>query len=104
MPPVRCSLGWGRRIFSERKRSVRTAHVLERLHALGFASLTEDPEHYGPALALGDGEVTLLELANAYATLARGGVLRPVRLVDDVVLDGERRVFDPPASVRVLDE
>ena len=33
----------------------------------------EDAGYYGPALALGDGEVTLLELARAYATLARGG-------------------------------
>ena len=48
--------------------AVWTAHavgadaLLERLHALGFASLHEDAEFYGPALALGDGEVTLLEL------------------------------------------
>jgi penicillin-binding protein 1C len=52
---------------------------LERLRALGFESLTEGPETYGPALALGDGEVTLLELTDAYATLARGGVKRAVR-------------------------
>ncbi|MDF2695133.1 MAG: Multimodular transpeptidase-transglycosylase, partial [Labilithrix sp.] len=30
-----------------------TQRVLDRLHAFGFASLTEDAEHYGPALALG---------------------------------------------------
>ncbi|MBV9439414.1 MAG: transglycosylase domain-containing protein, partial [Candidatus Eremiobacteraeota bacterium] len=46
---------------------------LERLHALGFRHLTQSPEHYGLGLALGDGEVTLEELAGAYATLARGG-------------------------------
>src|SRR5581483_9356624 len=34
---------------------------------------------YGEALVLGDGEVTLLELANGYATLARGGLWFPVR-------------------------
>ena len=34
---------------------------------------TADDAWYGPAIALGDGEVTLLELANAYATIARGG-------------------------------
>ncbi|MCU0656878.1 MAG: penicillin-binding protein 1C [Polyangiaceae bacterium] len=51
--------------------------ILERLLALGFRSLDRTAEHYGVAIALGDGEVTLLELAQAYATLARGG--RPVQ-------------------------
>ncbi|MBF2026370.1 MAG: penicillin-binding protein 1C [Oscillatoriales cyanobacterium C42_A2020_001] len=46
---------------------------LERLHQLGFAHLTESPEHYGLGLALGSGEVNLWELAQAYMTLARGG-------------------------------
>lgn len=50
-----------------------TARVLARLHALGFSTLRRAPEHYGIGLALGDGEVTLLELAAAYGTLARGG-------------------------------
>ncbi len=58
-----------------------TDRVLARLHAFGFQSLTEDAEHYGPALALGDGEVTLLELAHGYSTLARGGLRRPLRMV-----------------------
>lgn len=77
-----------------------TQRVLDRLHAFGFHSLTEPAEHYGPALALGDGEVTLVELANAYATLARGGLSRPVRVVS--------RVGDAPLGqgreTRVLDE
>lgn len=55
--------------------------LLETLHRFGFASLTRDAEHYGVGLALGDGEVTLLELASAYAALARGGELLPPRLV-----------------------
>jgi penicillin-binding protein 1C len=46
---------------------------LDRLHALGFTHLTEDADHYGLGLALGDGEVTLEELAGAYATIANGG-------------------------------
>ena len=55
--------------------------VLELLRRFGFASLDRDAEHYGVGLALGGGEVTLLELATAYATLARGGELVPSRLV-----------------------
>ncbi len=54
---------------------------LDRLHALGFTSLDQLPEYYGPGLALGDGEVTLLELTQAYAVLARGGIARPLRFV-----------------------
>ncbi len=53
--------------------------LLARLHDLGFESLEHDAPYYGPGLALGDGEVTLLELARAYATLARGGIDRPLR-------------------------
>ncbi|HZO92556.1 MAG TPA: penicillin-binding protein 1C [Candidatus Baltobacteraceae bacterium] len=46
---------------------------LRRLRALGFAHLTQDADHYGLGLALGDGEVSLEELASAYATIANGG-------------------------------
>ncbi len=56
---------------------------LDRLHALGFRHLTRDADHYGLGLALGDGEVTLEELAAAYATIARGGrTVRAYALLD----------------------
>ena len=83
---------------------VGTAAVLDRLHALGFASLTEDAEHYGPALALGGGEVTLLELANAYAALARGGQVRAPRFVTELTLDRGPRRFEPTPARPALDE
>ena len=53
--------------------------VLEALHRAGFASLEGSPEFYGAALALGDGEVKLSELAQAYSMLARGGAFLPLR-------------------------
>ena len=53
--------------------------LLARLHSLGFESLTRHPDEYGDGLALGNGEVTLLELVQAYAALARGGLFRPLR-------------------------
>jgi len=56
---------------------------LRRLHALGFNSLGEHPDHYGDGLALGNGEVTLLELVQAYATLAREGVFQPLSAILD---------------------
>ena len=48
--------------------------LLERLRALGFASLDQGADHYGLGLSLGNGDVTLIELAQGYAALARGGV------------------------------
>ena len=81
-----------------------TQAVLDRLRAFGFATLTEDAEHYGPALALGDGEVRLLDLANAYATLARGGMLRPIRVVSSLSRGDLTQEFAPSGATRVLDE
>jgi penicillin-binding protein 1C len=67
-----------------------------RLRALGAAHLNETPGWYGLSAAVGGAELTPLELASIYATLARGGVYRPAR-----VAGGEpapsRRVFDAGA-------
>jgi penicillin-binding protein 1C len=57
--------------------------VLEFLRRLGFAHLTQNGRAYGPAIALGAGEVQLLELAAAYATLARGGQYLPLRFLEN---------------------
>lgn len=49
-----------------------------RLQDLGLHSLNERPDHYGLGLVLGSGEVTLLQLASAYAAMARmGAVIEP---------------------------
>ncbi|MFN8653618.1 MAG: penicillin-binding protein 1C [Gemmatimonadales bacterium] len=55
------------------------ATLLHGLHQAGFGSLTRSAEHYGLGLALGNGDVTLIELANGYRTLANGGAWSPVR-------------------------
>jgi len=92
---------------------VGPVRLLQTLRRFGFASLDRDAQHYGVGLALGDGEVTLLELAGAYAALARGGELLAPRLVlarsaDDaepVLLSGEpaRRVLRPEVAALVSD-
>jgi len=66
------------------------AALLDRLRALGFDSLRQAPETYGPGLALGDGEVTLLSLVRAYAALAREGRALPLRVVRAVRPVGAR--------------
>lgn len=81
-----------------------TQRVLDLLRALGFGTLTEEAEHYGPALALGAGEVRLLDLARAYATLARGGLARPTRLVTRVTRGDRAMELAPGPTTRVLDE
>jgi penicillin-binding protein 1C len=55
------------------------ASFLHLLRDAGFASLGRSAEYYGLGLALGNGDVTLLELANGYRALGSGGVWRPWR-------------------------
>jgi penicillin-binding protein 1C len=77
--------------------------VLQTLRRFGFASLDRSAEHYGVGLALGDGEVTLLELATAYSALARGGELLPARLVlSRTTLGGAQLPFGAERARRVL--
>ena len=79
--------------------------LLERLRLLGFDSLTRHPDFYGDGLALGNGEVTLFEMVQAYAALARGGEFRPLEWrLDAVDLgDSRRRVFGREVSSVVVD-
>ncbi|HSW13959.1 MAG TPA: transglycosylase domain-containing protein [Solimonas sp.] len=46
---------------------------ITRLRALGMEGLTRHPDIYGDGIALGNGEVSLLQLVQAYTALARGG-------------------------------
>ena len=52
------------------------------LKQLGLATISKPPEHYGLGLILGNAEVRLLDLANAYACLARGGDWLPIRVIE----------------------
>lgn len=69
---------------------------LLRLRALGLG-LPLDASHYGLGLALGNGEVALLDLAAAYAALVNGGLARTPRLVSGVRRDDRRHTDLPPA-------
>jgi penicillin-binding protein 1C len=86
--------------------------ILAVLNAAGFSSLSESAEHYGAGLVLGNGSVTLMELANAYRGLARGGQASPLieflRMRDssgrELPLPSrpEPRVFLPADAVHLL--
>ena len=63
----------------------------DQLRRIGFSTLTRDADHYGYALALGGADVTLLDLTDAYRTLANGGKR------------GEQQLIDPRAAFIVSD-
>lgn len=57
------------------------ADLLETLRGAGFSTLDRPPDHYGAGLTLGNGEVRLLDLARAYAGIARGGTRPALRSI-----------------------
>ena len=78
--------------------------VLALLHRAGFSSLQDSAEHYGAALALGDGEVKLSELAQAYAMLARGGAFLPLSFYREATLaSGAHLSRTAPRAVSVIE-
>ncbi len=75
---------------------IGTARALATLRAAGLSSFDRPPGAYGLGLTLGVGEVALVDLVNAYAGLARGGVARPVRAIT-AALDPRGRELPLPA-------
>ncbi len=71
---------------------------------MGIESLTEPPGYYGLALTLGGGEVPLLEMTRAYATLANMGQRPRLRSVLEIVDSRNRYIYShdneriPPAN------
>ncbi len=76
------------------------AALLDTMHRLGVTTM-HDPGAYGPSLTLGGGEVSLLDLTFAYATLANLGEMRgqPTLLA---LPDGFREL-DPVAVLEIRD-
>ena len=62
---------------------VGRAPFLDTLRHVGITSLTQSAEHYGDGLALGNAEVSLYELVQAYRTLANRGRATPLRVLSD---------------------
>jgi penicillin-binding protein 1C len=77
---------------------------LDLLHAAGFASLVESATHYGLGLTLGNGEVTLLELVNAYRALANDGVWRPANAFGlDASVAEAHHIMSAQSAALILD-
>ncbi|MBF0384709.1 MAG: penicillin-binding protein 1C [Candidatus Omnitrophica bacterium] len=69
----------------------------------GLTTLKKNPEAYGLSLTLGSPEVKLLELTNAYASLARLGVYKPYKIVEENSIDVGRRVVSEGAAYLIAD-
>ncbi len=74
-----------------------------RLRDCGLSTLTRSADTYGLGLTIGNAEVRLLELANAYASLARLGEYKPLRLTFDSPATPSRRVGDASAAFLIAD-
>ena len=75
--------------------------TLQSLDLINFPE--RGPDYYGLGMVVGNPEVTLLQLASAYATLARGGKLKaPKYLASDKPEEGVR-VFSEEASYILTD-
>ena len=61
--------------------AVGVGRMLESARLMGVKSLHRGTDWYGLSLTLGGGEVTLLDLASAYHTMANGGRYLPPRSV-----------------------
>jgi penicillin-binding protein 1C len=84
---------------------VGAERFLQCLTDLGIHSLVQHPDYYGDGLALGNGEITLLELVRAYAVLARQGIYRPLSLLltEDMAPPPGRRVFSAEVASLIGD-
>jgi penicillin-binding protein 1C len=83
--------------------NIGVASLLHRLKKLGFESLDRGANYYGLGLTLGGGEVTLLELARAYSTLARSGLFKKEKIFLEIKdTQGEAKSFPEARSVPVF--
>jgi penicillin-binding protein 1C len=82
---------------------VGVERFLQRLHQLAITSLTAPASYYGEGLALGNGGVTLLELVQAYTTLADQGQFRPLKVLRQTATPSAKRIFSPEVSTIIAD-
>ncbi len=77
--------------------------LFHKLQQAGFRNMAHDPDYYGPGLALGNTEVTLMELAGAYCALANHGIWRPVPFQLSAAPYNSSAVFSPQTSFLLSD-
>lgn len=94
-----------------RSRNIPAVWIAAQLHqpglyqflkAAGIGPMASE-QHYGLALVLGGGEVSMQELAGLYAMLANDGVLKPLRMRRSDPPSEGTRLLSPEASFMVMD-
>lgn len=68
------------------------------LNDLGISSLRAGADHYGLAITLGGGEVTMHELSEAYAVLARGGEKKNFEFIEKITDNVGNTIYQRPTT------
>ncbi len=105
--PVSLRTALGNSLNTPAVRALRFVGVndyLYRLRQLGLASLDQAPDFYGEGLALGNGEITLFELTQAYTALACRGRFAPLQsLADDSRAVAQEAIFSEAIASLIAD-
>lgn len=72
--------------------------AIEKFQHLGMHELSKNPAIYGEGLALGNGEVSLFELVQAYTVLADRGHFTPLRSVGSERIAEKESVFSEEST------
>lgn len=91
--------------------NIPAIRALSFLDVNEFVSLLEDlgiqgllyPEYYGPSLALGAADISLLELTNAYRMFANGGIYSKIQWRKDKGNQIQTVIFSPEVSYMISD-
>jgi penicillin-binding protein 1C len=83
--------------------TVGAARMPPKLRQLGVRSLDRSADYYGDGLALGNGEISLFELAGAYTALARGGRYQGLQLLREHNAAPLVRIIDEQVSAIIAD-
>jgi penicillin-binding protein 1C len=70
------------------------------LQRAGITTFEHPAAYYGLGLTIGNGEVRLLELANAYAALARLGLYKPFRLLTETPVGTSSRSSEASSTIQ----
>ena len=74
-------------------RQAGVEYLLAFLRRLGITTLSEDASQYGLSLTLGGGEVSLIELTNAFAVFANQGEYAPVTSIRCVIDSDDQIIY-----------
>jgi len=81
---------------------VGAAEYLEFLNNAGFKRLDKHVNFYGDGIALGNGEVTLYELVQAYSAIANRGVFKPLTIFLEGMENEPQRYISSPQAASLL--